>query len=81
MNALIAGRCITGLGASGLLTSMITLMTQIIPLEERAGKMGLFGAVFGSEFITIRMRMAIDPPANLTIFYVDLQFLPLSGHC
>lgn len=44
---LILGRTVTGVGAAGLMVSMLTLMTEIIALENRAKYMGLFGGVFG----------------------------------
>ncbi|KAK9899939.1 MFS general substrate transporter [Cystobasidium minutum MCA 4210] len=47
INILIFGRTVTGLGAAGLMVSMLTLMTEIIALENRAKYMGLFGSVFG----------------------------------
>lgn len=47
INILIFGRTVTGVGAAGLMVSMLTLMTEIIALENRSKYMGLFGSVFG----------------------------------
>ncbi|KAL7006650.1 hypothetical protein EMMF5_003817 [Cystobasidiomycetes sp. EMM_F5] len=47
IDVLILGRAITGAGAAGLMVSMITIMTEMIPLHKRAAYMGIFGSVFG----------------------------------
>lgn len=47
IQALILGRALAGVGAAGMMVSMITLMTEIVTLEKRAALMGIFGSVFG----------------------------------
>ncbi|KAJ6577046.1 ABC transporter [Mycena vulgaris] len=47
INQLIVGRTISGLGAAGILTSLIQVMAQVTRLEDRARLYGMFGAVFG----------------------------------
>ncbi|KAF7318473.1 Major facilitator transporter-like protein [Mycena chlorophos] len=46
VNALIAGRAVSGLGAGGMLTSMIQVIAQVTRLEDRPRLMGIFGSVF-----------------------------------
>jgi MFS family permease len=47
VQVLILGRAIAGVGAAGMMTSMVTLMAEITTLEKRAALMGVFGSVFG----------------------------------
>lgn len=44
---LIIGRAIAGLGASGILSGVIIIMTRTIPLHKRPIYSALFGATFG----------------------------------
>jgi EmrB/QacA subfamily drug resistance transporter len=47
IQVLILGRALAGVGASGLMVSMVTLMTEIVTLDKRPMLMGIFGSVFG----------------------------------
>ena len=44
---LICGRAIAGLGAAGLFSGSILIITQSVPLEKRPVYTGLVGAMFG----------------------------------
>jgi MFS family permease len=46
MNVLIFGRAFQGVGASGIFISILTLLAQIVRLEQRALLFGTFGGVF-----------------------------------
>ncbi|KAI1496199.1 major facilitator superfamily domain-containing protein [Biscogniauxia marginata] len=46
-NALIVGRAIAGLGASGTFTGGFTILTTMIPLHRRAIYIGTWSSVFG----------------------------------
>ena len=45
--ALIAGRAVSGLGASGIFTGALTTISTILPLEKRGAFIGLITAVYG----------------------------------
>lgn len=45
-NALIVGRAIQGLGASGLFSGAFVIMFHTLPLQQRPIYMGIFGAIF-----------------------------------
>jgi MFS family permease len=45
--ALICGRAIAGLGASGIFSGSVLITTKIIPLSKRAAYLGVMSAVFG----------------------------------
>lgn len=45
--AFIVGRAIAGLGAAGVISGAVILMTTNVPLAKRPIWQGLFGAVFG----------------------------------
>jgi EmrB/QacA subfamily drug resistance transporter len=47
MTELIAFRAIQGLGAGGLMTMALTIISDVVPPRERPRYQGLFGAVFG----------------------------------
>ncbi|KAJ7183645.1 ABC transporter [Mycena filopes] len=44
---LIAGRTVSGLGAAGIVVSVLQVLSQTARLEDRARLFGLFGAVYG----------------------------------
>ncbi|KAF7983097.1 hypothetical protein HWV62_24031 [Athelia sp. TMB] len=46
VNELIAGRTVSGVGAAGMLVSMIQVIAQVTRLEDRSRLFGAFGAVF-----------------------------------
>ncbi|KAF7344330.1 Major facilitator transporter-like protein [Mycena sanguinolenta] len=46
VNELIAGRAISGLGASGMTVSVYQVIVQVTRLEDRPRLFGIFGAVF-----------------------------------
>ncbi|KAF7345295.1 Major facilitator transporter-like protein [Mycena sanguinolenta] len=46
VNELIAGRAISGLGASGMTVSVYQVVVQVTRLEDRPRLFGIFGAVF-----------------------------------
>ncbi|KIM97996.1 hypothetical protein OIDMADRAFT_203364 [Oidiodendron maius Zn] len=45
--ALIIGRAIAGMGATGLFSGAITIMVHVLPLAKRPAYMGWFGSIFG----------------------------------
>lgn len=45
--ALILGRAISGMGATGLFSGAITIMVHVLPLANRPAYMGAFGSIFG----------------------------------
>lgn len=45
--AFIVGRTISGLGAAGIFSGAIVIITYILPLHKRPMFQGLFGAIFG----------------------------------
>lgn len=47
MDVLIFGRAVQGVGAAGMFTSIITILSQITDLSTRPLLFGTFGAVFG----------------------------------
>ncbi|KAJ7111835.1 transporter [Mycena epipterygia] len=47
VDQLIAGRTVSGVGASGILVAMLQIVSQVTRLEDRPRLFGLFGAVFG----------------------------------
>ncbi|KAJ7082359.1 ABC transporter [Mycena belliarum] len=47
VNELIAGRTVSGMGASGIFVAMLQVISQVTRLEDRPRLFGLFGAVFG----------------------------------
>ncbi|KXS21404.1 MFS general substrate transporter, partial [Gonapodya prolifera JEL478] len=47
MNMLIVGRAVAGLGGGGILSLVITIISDIVPLQKRALYQGVIVAVFG----------------------------------
>ncbi|KAJ7194181.1 ABC transporter [Mycena pura] len=47
VDQLIAGRTVSGLGASGIFVGVLQVIAQVTVLEDRPRLFGLFGAVFG----------------------------------
>ncbi|KAF7314643.1 Major facilitator transporter-like protein [Mycena kentingensis (nom. inval.)] len=47
VDALIAGRAVSGLGAAGIFVSMLQIISQVTRLEDRPRLLGFFGALFG----------------------------------
>ncbi|KAF7303146.1 Major facilitator transporter-like protein [Mycena kentingensis (nom. inval.)] len=47
VDALIAGRAVSGVGAAGIFVSIIQVISQVTRLEDRPRLFGLFGAVYG----------------------------------
>lgn len=45
-NALIVGRAVAGLGASGIFAGGFTILTTVIPLHKRAVWNGAMGSIF-----------------------------------
>jgi MFS family permease len=45
--ALILGRAISGVGASGMMSGAVLILAESAPLEKRAGFLGVISAVFG----------------------------------
>ncbi|AEO62944.1 uncharacterized protein THITE_2141153 [Thermothielavioides terrestris NRRL 8126] len=76
--ALIAGRTVAGLGASGLLAGGFTILTTIIPLHKRAVWTGTMGAIFSIASI-VGPVIAGGLTQNVTwrwCFYINL---PIGG--
>ncbi|KAK7044346.1 major facilitator transporter-like protein [Favolaschia claudopus] len=46
VNALIAGRAVSGAGAAGMYVAILQVLTQVTRLEDRPRLFGVFGAVF-----------------------------------
>lgn len=46
VNTLIGGRALSGVGAAGVLTSMLQIMVQVTRLEDRPMLFGFFESVF-----------------------------------
>ncbi|KAI1113353.1 major facilitator superfamily domain-containing protein [Nemania sp. NC0429] len=77
-HALIAGRAIAGLGASGLFAGGFTVVTTIIPLHKRAVWIGTMGATFSIASI-VGPVIAGALTQNVTwrwCFYINL---PIGG--
>ncbi|KAI5863057.1 MFS general substrate transporter [Durotheca rogersii] len=46
-NALVAGRAVAGLGASGIFSGSVLILAKLVPLAQRAAYLGIMSAVFG----------------------------------
>ncbi|KAJ7052200.1 ABC transporter [Mycena amicta] len=81
VDALIAGRAISGMGAAGMFVSMLQIISQVTRLEDRPRLFGLLGAVFGlSSIIGPLIGGALHFPSSMSpltvgwCFYINLPF-------
>ncbi|KAJ7052196.1 ABC transporter [Mycena amicta] len=76
VDALIAGRTVSGIGAAGIFVSMLQIISQVTRLEDRPRLFGLFGAVFGlSSIIGPLIGGAFtDHVTWRWCFYINLPF-------
>ncbi|PLB49198.1 putative MFS toxin efflux pump [Aspergillus steynii IBT 23096] len=73
---LIIGRAVAGIGAAGLFSGAILIITQMVPLEKRPAYQGVLGAMFGVASV-IGPLMGGAFTDNLTwrwCFYINLPF-------
>ncbi|KAK1145826.1 hypothetical protein N8T08_003772 [Aspergillus melleus] len=73
---LIVGRAVAGIGAAGLYSGAILIVTQMVPLEKRPVYQGILGAMFGVASV-IGPLMGGAFTDNLTwrwCFYINLPF-------
>ncbi|KAF7303157.1 Major facilitator transporter-like protein [Mycena kentingensis (nom. inval.)] len=76
VNALIAGRAVSGVGAAGIFVSMISIISQVTRLEDRPRLFGLFGAVFGLSSIVgpLLGGAFVDNVSWRWCFWINLPF-------
>jgi MFS family permease len=73
----MAADVVSGAGAAGLMTSMVTLMAEMTTLEKRAALMGVFGSVFGLASVVgplIGGAFADSAATWRWCFYINLPF-------
>ncbi|KZV79046.1 MFS general substrate transporter, partial [Exidia glandulosa HHB12029] len=86
---LIFARAFQGVGAAGIFVGIMTMLADILPLQERPKYFGLFGGVFalsgilgpliGGAFVdhvSWRWCFYINLPLAVPTFWFSLQFLP-----
>jgi len=58
----IVGRAIAGLGAGGIFSGCLTILSYTVPLRKRPMFFGMIGAMFGvvcqSTYLTVRLRVS-----------------------
>ncbi|PVG01377.1 ABC transporter [Serendipita vermifera] len=81
MNVLIFGRAFQGVGASGIFISILTLLAQIVRLEQRALLFGTFGGVFALASVIGPLLGGVftDKVTWRWCFYINLPFGGLSA--
>lgn len=73
---LIIGRAVAGMGAAGLFSGAVIIITQMVPLDKRPVYQGILGAMFGIASV-IGPLMGGAFTDNLTwrwCFYINLPF-------
>ncbi|PVF94123.1 ABC transporter [Serendipita vermifera] len=80
MNVLIFGRAFQGVGASGIFTSILTIIAQITKLEQRPLLFGSFGSVWGLASVIgpLLGGAFTDKVTWRWCFYINLPFGAIS---
>ncbi|KAF2090639.1 MFS general substrate transporter [Saccharata proteae CBS 121410] len=80
-NALIVGRAVAGLGAAGLFSGAILIVSKTVPLHQRPSYTGLIGAMYGIASVAgpLMGGAFTDRVTWRWCFYINLPFGLITG--